>query len=316
MSDFFAIQFAPLQGYTDAIYRNVHSHIFGGVDAYYTPFVRLEKGNFRNKDLHDIEPSNNKATVIPQLLASTPEELKRIAALFISKGYTHADINLGCPFVPIVRKYKGAGLLPYPDRVATLFQSLKEIPELTFSLKMRLGWENVSESLALLPLINEQPFTHITVHARLGIQQYKGEPDLESFSRFYYQCTLPLYYNGKVSTLQDIKKLSTNFPNLKGFVIGRGLLANPALAYEYKNGLVLPLEEKRKKLEAFHSELFKCYQNRLQGNTQLLTKLKTIWEYLLPEADRKLRKKINKSTHIDQYMEAVQTLLKQYTYVQ
>ena len=28
------IHFAPLQGYTDCAYRNVHDAIFGGVDAY------------------------------------------------------------------------------------------------------------------------------------------------------------------------------------------------------------------------------------------------------------------------------------------
>ena len=42
------IHFAPLQGYTDVIYRNAHAACFGGIDAYYTPFVRLEKGTFRH----------------------------------------------------------------------------------------------------------------------------------------------------------------------------------------------------------------------------------------------------------------------------
>lgn len=37
------IHFAPLQGYTEVFYRNAHATCFGGVDTYYTPFVRLEK---------------------------------------------------------------------------------------------------------------------------------------------------------------------------------------------------------------------------------------------------------------------------------
>ena len=48
------IHFAPLQGYTDSVYREAHTRVFGGVDTYYTPFVRIEKGGFRNKDLKDI----------------------------------------------------------------------------------------------------------------------------------------------------------------------------------------------------------------------------------------------------------------------
>ena len=34
---------APLQGFTEVAWRNAHAQCLGGVDAYYTPFVRLEK---------------------------------------------------------------------------------------------------------------------------------------------------------------------------------------------------------------------------------------------------------------------------------
>ena len=50
---------SPLQGFTEAPWRNIHHELFGGIDAYYTPFVRVEKGEFRNKDIRDIEKENN-----------------------------------------------------------------------------------------------------------------------------------------------------------------------------------------------------------------------------------------------------------------
>ena len=50
------IHFAPLQGYTEVFYRNAHTACFGGIDTYYTPFVRLEKGGFRHRDVRGIEP--------------------------------------------------------------------------------------------------------------------------------------------------------------------------------------------------------------------------------------------------------------------
>lgn len=37
------IHFAPLQGYTDVIYRNAHAACFGGIDTYYTPFYDSKK---------------------------------------------------------------------------------------------------------------------------------------------------------------------------------------------------------------------------------------------------------------------------------
>ena len=50
------IHFAPLQGYTDAVYRRAHARIFGGIETYYSPFVRMEHGEIRRKDARDIEP--------------------------------------------------------------------------------------------------------------------------------------------------------------------------------------------------------------------------------------------------------------------
>ena len=69
------IHFAPLQGYTDVIYRNAHAACFGGIDTYYTPFVRLEKGGFRHRDVRGIEPGNNQVPhLIPQLIAPSFEK--------------------------------------------------------------------------------------------------------------------------------------------------------------------------------------------------------------------------------------------------
>ena len=89
MQDTLPIHFAPLQGYTEAIYRNAHDAFFGGVDTYYTPFVRLEKGNFRRRDVRGIEPENNGVPhLIPQLIASSAEKAEVILSLFIEKGFT------------------------------------------------------------------------------------------------------------------------------------------------------------------------------------------------------------------------------------
>ena len=38
MQDTLPIHFAPLQGYTEAFYRNAHAKYFGGVDTSYTPY--------------------------------------------------------------------------------------------------------------------------------------------------------------------------------------------------------------------------------------------------------------------------------------
>ena len=307
------IHFAPLQGYTDAIYRSAHARIFGGIDSYYTPFVRLEHGDFRRKDVRELDADNNRGVnLTPQLIASTPEKILRILALFIEKGYKNVDINLGCPFPTLAKRHNGAGLLPYPDEVkALLMAAIEAHPEIQFSVKMRLGWEDANECMALLPLLNSLPLSHITMHPRLGKQQYKGEVDLEAFQRFYAECEKPLIYNGDVLTLDDIETISNRFPCLGGLMIGRGLLANPALAIEYQQGAPLSPKEKIEKIRLLHADVFSQYGNLLEGgDLQLLTKMRTFWEYLLPDGDRKAKKVIHKTSKLSNYQAAVSNLLK------
>lgn len=313
MQNILPIHFAPLQGYTEAIYRQAHARIFGGVDSYYTPFVRVERGEIRRKDIRELEPNNNKSVpLVPQLIAPNVDKMEQILALFIEKGYEHVDINLGCPFPILAKRHNGAGMLPYPEEVSTLLRTaVEKYPNLSFSVKMRLGWDNPSECLALLPLLNELPLTSIIMHPRLGKQQYKGEVDMEAFEAFYNECRRPLIYNGDLLTVEDIQAVSERFPRLAGAMIGRGLLANPALALEYRQGQPLAEKEMQEKLRLFHADVFAQYGNLLEGgDQQLLTKMKTFWEYLLPEGDRKAKKAIHKANKLEVYQTAVNKLLK------
>lgn len=189
----------------------------------------------RNKDRRDSDPELNKSLpLIPQIIASELKEAATLVKPLKEKGYTQIDINIGCPFPLIARKKKGSGILPFPEKVKEVLQIVTEEPDISFSVKMRLGQESADESIRLLSLLNELPLRQITLHPRLGIQQYKGETDMENFSRFYERCTIPLIYNGDLHTLEDIVAVTSCFPGISGIMTGRGLLANPALALEYQ----------------------------------------------------------------------------------
>ena len=170
--------------------------------------------------------------------------------------------------------------------------------------------DSPEEAQALLPFLNGLPLTHLTLHPRIGTQQYKGKTDLSAFSRFYDSCTLPLFYNGDIRTLPDIRSLTGRFPRLKGIMIGRGLLSSPWLATEYISDTPLTAQEKIEKLSAFHTLLLAGYSFRLEGGEhQVLDKMKTLWDYLLPDAEKRLRKKILKSSRLADYQEAVRNLI-------
>ena len=129
-----------MQGFTEAVWRNVHSEVFGGIDGYYTPFLRYEHGEIRNKDIRDIERKNNTTqNLVPQIIAATPEEMHPLLELIANEGYVRVDINMGCSFPLQMRKRHGAGLLPYPELVAALMAEVAKHSEFSFSVKMRLG---------------------------------------------------------------------------------------------------------------------------------------------------------------------------------
>lgn len=304
---------APMQGLTEAPFRNLFDRHFGGIDAYYAPFMRWEHGTVRKKDLRELNPQNNTVSgLVPQLIAGTAEEAGCILPYILDMGYKEIDINLGCAFPVLAKKKKGSGILPFPDRLEALLRIVEQYPEVDFSVKMRLGYEDDHEWKALLPLINACRLVRVVMHARIGKQQYKGECNREAFREFLEGCIHPVVYNGDVKTLDDIQTLHQDFPSLQGVMIGRGVLETPWLSSAYRDGVEWTQEKYMTHLRNMHKDLFDHYEQQLEGGEkQLLTKMKAFWEYMLPEADRKLHKKIHKAQKIVDYTHAVYQILHQ-----
>ena len=304
---------APLQGFTEAVWRNIHNEVFGGIDGYYTPFLRYEHGEIRSKDIRDVERKNNTVeNLVPQIIAATPEEMRPLLNLIRNEGYTCVDINMGCSFPLQARKKHGAGILPHPDLVAGILEEVKCNSDITFSIKMRLGWQEKCEWQALIEAINATPLSHVTMHPRLGVEQYKKPVDIDAFAEFYNACKHPVVYNGDLLTLQDIQRVESAFPALKGIMLGRGLLANPGLGVEYATGREMTNNERAALVRKMHDKMHDVMVQRLQGNTQYLSKLKPYWGYLLPDMLKRDKKAILKATTIDKYMHAVNDGLANY----
>ena len=179
------IYMAPMQGITEAPFRNLFDRYFGGVETYYTPFVRWEHDGIRRKDLRDVSPENNHVPMlVPQILAGSLDEAEQLLAQILPLGYRRIDLNMGCAFPAVARKAKGCGILPFPEKVGDVLRVVERHPDVSFSVKMRLGYEEPDECLAVLPVLNVVKLACVTVHARTGKQQYKGECDLAAFARF------------------------------------------------------------------------------------------------------------------------------------
>ena len=89
----------PLQGYTDAAWREAHAAAMpGAVDAYFAPFARVEHGAPRARDLRDV--ARQGPPLVPQVIFRSVEEFEMLAGALAAQGHTRIDLNLGCPFPP------------------------------------------------------------------------------------------------------------------------------------------------------------------------------------------------------------------------
>ena len=289
------IAFAPLQGYTDSAYRRAHHECVGGVDEYYTPFVRIEGGEVRKKDLRDTDPEANAGVpTVPQVIAKDGDEFARLCDALQEQGWGRIDLNMGCPFPMQVKAGRGSGLLQHPDHIEEIQREMLRRPEVLFSVKMRLGQESMDEGLALMPIVNDMPLVHVTLHPRLGRQQYKGVADREAFSRFYELCRHPLVYNGDIATMEDASGVQQRCSGLKGVMIGRGLLARPWMTGDKGAAQVL---------QDMHATVYRHAAENLCGDSQILARLHAFWEYV--DIPHKQKKAVMKATSLPRYREAV-----------
>ena len=293
---------APLQGVTDNVWRMAQHEVFGGVDAYYAPFMRVERGEVRRKDLRDVQPERNAGiTLIPQILACQPDHALMMVDALKEMGYSRIDINLGCPFPPIALHRKGSGMLAYPDLVEEFFRALAAVEGVVYSVKMRIGWDSNDQWRDILPLMVLIKPCHIAVHPRTGKQQYKGELDMEQFEALMAASSWPVVYNGGLHTVEDIDEINRQYPGLAAVMVGSGLAANP--------GMFCP-DAKPDDYRRFHDLLVDGYTDLLNGGeAQLVRHLQDIWQTFLPDTDHKLFKAIRKSRTLDQYRNAAAAAL-------
>ena len=305
----YKIEFAPLQGYTDAIYRTMHNKVFGGINCYYSPFIRLEKGEVRQKDIKDILPENNEnINLVPQIIVNSNEEFLKLTELVCNLGYKRIDINMGCPFPLQTKKGRGAALLQNTNHLEDIVESINSINDIDFSIKMRLGMDSAEDAKGALEIINKAKLHHLTIHPRIAKQQYKGEIDYQTFDYIYQNCLHPIIYNGDILSQEDIYNIINIYPKIEGIMIGRGLLAKPYLAMELNKTIRLSVSERLSMIMKLHDAIYDHYSSVMQGEHQLLLKMKTFWEYLDEEIGKKPYKAIKKSVNIKKYELAIRLI--------
>ena len=281
------LYFAPMEGITGSIYRSTHHRIFGGVDEYYAPFrFTNPKGKISTKDLWEIAPEYNEGCkVVPQLLSNCAEDFIATAHTLKSMGYDEVNLNLGCPSNTVSSKGRGSGFLGDKEALERFLTQIFDQTRMQISLKTRIGLNAPEEFDAILDIYKAFPVKMLIVHPRIRTAYYSGVPDLAAFEKAREQMPFPVCYNGDIFTARDYFQMKTRFPDITHWMMGRGLLADPALCREIRGGAPASREE----VAAFYHGIRDAYEVRLQGNRKVVFLMKEFWHYIswiLSEEDR------------------------------
>lgn len=289
--------FAPMEGLTDRIYRQAHHRWFGADGAperYYAPFLSppLDQVLIPRK-MADILPENNPGIrLIPQLLsrdaASTVWMLGELRAL----GYTEVNLNFGCPSGTVTAKGKGAGMLRDPAALDAFLYEVFARSGGPLSVKTRLGVSSAEEFGPILEVYNKYPICELTIHPRVQKQLYRGAADQAAFGRALAASRAPVCYNGDLRTVDGLRDFAARYPQVEAVMVGRGLIADPALVRRACGG---PAAD-RETLRAFLDALYRGYTEAFGGEASALNRMKAIWAYviLLFDGREKLEKQLKK----------------------
>ncbi|MFA5906996.1 MAG: tRNA-dihydrouridine synthase family protein [Desulfobacula sp.] len=297
---------APLQGFTDITFRTVFAHHFLGVDEAVAPFIpTMGKKKLKLSRLKDVALENNKNLfTIPQILGNNAEDFIFLADCLHDMGHQKINWNLGCPHAKVANKKRGSGLLMYPEKIDAFLDTVLSGISNALSIKIRLGRVSKGEIEQLLPVFDKYPLDEIILHPRTGIQMYEGIPDHGAFEKARLLSRHPFVYNGDIRDRASFQSLQKRFPDIRTFMIGRGLLSNPFLAENLKG--IQSNENKINRLKDFHHDLFLGYQAIYSGPAHLIGRMKGFWSYLGPSfrGKEKSLKHIMKSESINRYKES------------
>lgn len=296
-----------MEGLTGFVWRRVHSQLFGKADAYYTPFITpTVEPRFTERQMRELAPEVNAGRrVIPQLLTRRAQDFIWAAHALRDMGYGEVNLNLGCPAGTVVAKGKGSGFLRSPAELAEFLRTVFDaVHGIDISVKTRIGWCDEAEFGPLADLYAHFPIRRLIVHPRLKTDQYKGDARRHVLDRHYRAFPFAVGYSGDIVTVEDIGEVQGRYPGLAEIMIGRALMADPALIRKASGGLPATREE----VFGFAETLFEAYADAFGSRKNALMRMKEYWFFLLNlfEETGPFEKALYKARQEDDFMAALE----------
>ena len=302
------LDFAPMEGITNAAFRRLHHKYFPGVDRYFMPFVSPTQNRvFTPREMRDIAPENNEGiSAVPQILGKNAGDFLWAAGELAAMGYGEVNLNAGCPSGTVTAKGKGAGLLADVRALDEFLAGIFDKAACAVSVKTRLGMESPEEFWPILEVYNKYPISELIIHPRVRKDFYRQAVRTAEFEKALLASKNPVSFNGGIVTSGDVSCVMEQYPQLKSVMLGQGLVSDPFLAGRVKRGA----KSDAGLLQEFHGELFESYCAQFGDRRNAVMRMKEMWVYLIKLFDggEKSGKKLFKAKSAEEFETAVQAV--------
>ena len=236
---------APMEGLTDPLMREVLTSI-GKYDWTVSEFIRITQTVLPAHVFYKYVPELQHAgelqgrtkygtPVYVQLLGSEPALLADNAARACELGAHAIDLNFGCPAKTVNNHRGGSILLTDPETIYQIISQVRRaVPShIPVSAKIRLGYEDTSQTQAIGEAVAAAKASWLTVHARTKVQGYKPPAYWELIAPLTQHLDLPIIANGEIWTTSDAQRCQEQSGTLH-LMLGRGAVTRPDLVNQIR----------------------------------------------------------------------------------
>ena len=250
-----------MEGVTDVIFRQVVAHA-GRPDLFFTEFTNVssyasEKGRWNALERLQIAPTDS--PIIAQIWGKNPEHFSELSSALASLGFSGIDLNFGCPDKNVNRAGGGSAMIKTPDLAVECYRNTRKSTNLPVSIKTRLGWSSPDEFRDWLGILLAEHPSALTVHLRTKKEMSKVPAHYELIPEIISRRSdispeTKLIVNGDIRDRKHALELHQQYPEIDGFMIGRGVFQNPYCFTDHT-----PTEDELMELLKLHLELYEKY---------------------------------------------------------
>ena len=227
---------APMAGVTDRPFRELCRQQGAGLAVSEMLSSNPRVWNSRKSKLRmDYHDESGIRSV--QIAGSEPLAMATAAQLSVQQGAQIVDINMGCPAKKVNKKKAGSALLPHPELVRAILESVVDAVDIPVTLKIRTGWDPESRNgLEIAQIAEQSGIQALAVHGRTRQCLYNGFAEYDTIKKIKQNVSIPVIANGDITSVEKAKFV-LDYTGADAIMIGRGAQGAPWIFNEINHYL-------------------------------------------------------------------------------